>query len=114
MCRLVVRARLENRVSVRRFIGIAIVAICIGGPIAETFDRWDNTLTDGNDTEANLMIVALCVGLAIATERLIVSACVAAPLASSEVRVSRSLRDPLAIAGASPVLTPSPPLALRI
>ena len=43
----------------------AILAICIGGPIVETFDQWDHTGQDGNDTEANVVIVALCVGLAL-------------------------------------------------
>jgi hypothetical protein len=29
----------------------------------EMFDRWDHTLQDGNDTESNLVVVALCVGV---------------------------------------------------
>ena len=42
----------------------AILAICLGGPVVEMFDHWDHTLQDGNDTEANVVAVAICVGLA--------------------------------------------------
>ena len=31
-----------------------MLAICLGAPIAEVFDRWDDTARDGYDTEANL------------------------------------------------------------
>src|SRR5262249_45381022 len=50
-------------VSARKLVGAAIVAICVAVPLAETFDSWDHTAQDGNDTEANVVIVALCVGL---------------------------------------------------
>ena len=46
-------------------MGAVIVAICIGVPAVEAFDRWDQTLADGNDTEANVVVAALCVGLAL-------------------------------------------------
>jgi len=29
----------------------------------EMFDHWDQTAQDGNDTETNLVVVALCVGI---------------------------------------------------
>src|SRR5216684_4672647 len=51
-------------VSLRRFATGVILAICIGAPILEMFDQWDRTLQDGNDTEINLVVVALCVGVA--------------------------------------------------
>jgi hypothetical protein len=51
-------------VSLRRFATGVILAICIGAPILEMFDQWDRTLEDGNDTEINLVVVALCVGVA--------------------------------------------------
>jgi hypothetical protein len=50
-------------VSLRRFATGVILTICIGAPILEMFDRWDRTLEDGNDTEINLVVVALCVGV---------------------------------------------------
>jgi hypothetical protein len=51
-------------VGLRRFATGVILAICIGAPILEMFDQWDRTLQDGNDTEINLVVVALCVGVA--------------------------------------------------
>jgi hypothetical protein len=50
--------------SLRRFATGVILALCIGAPILEMFDQWDRTLEDGNDTEINLVVVALCVGVA--------------------------------------------------
>ena len=41
-------------VALRRLLVAAILAICIGAPIVEIFDRWDHTFQDGNDTEANV------------------------------------------------------------
>jgi hypothetical protein len=52
-------------VHFRRLLGAAIVAICVCVPIIESFDTWDHTFVDGNDTEANLVLAALCVGLAL-------------------------------------------------
>jgi membrane-associated phospholipid phosphatase len=34
----------------RHLVIAAIIAICIGGPIVEMFDEWDDTLQTGNDT----------------------------------------------------------------
>ena len=47
----------------RRLAIAIIVAICIGAPIAEMFDQWDHTYQDGSDTELNLVVIALCVGV---------------------------------------------------
>jgi len=63
-----------RNVGIRRLVGIAIVVICIGVPLIESVDTWDHTLSDGNDTEANVVLVALCVGLALSTAvRLVVT-----------------------------------------
>jgi hypothetical protein len=40
-----------------------VITICIGASVLEMFDRWDHTLQDGNDTEANLVVVVLCIGI---------------------------------------------------
>jgi hypothetical protein len=37
------------------------------------YDRWDRTVEDGNDTEGNLVIVALCVGVALLVARGVVA-----------------------------------------
>jgi len=56
----------------RRLAISAIIAICLGGPIVEMFDRWDDTVQDGNDTEANVVVAALCIGVAFATGTIVV------------------------------------------
>ena len=53
--------------GIRRLVAAAIVIVCIGMPLIESFDSWDHTLSDGNDTEINLIVVALCVGLALSS-----------------------------------------------
>src|SRR5207249_988250 len=49
--------------SMRRVFVAILLSVCIGAPIVELFDRWDDTLHDGNDTEANLVVVVLCLGV---------------------------------------------------
>jgi hypothetical protein len=61
-------------VGVRRLLGAVIVVICIGVPLVESFDTWDHTLSDGNDTESDVVVAALCVGLALSTVATIVIA----------------------------------------
>jgi hypothetical protein len=48
--------------SGRSVIAVLALAVCLGTPALEMFDRWDQTLQDGNDTESNLVIAVLCVG----------------------------------------------------
>jgi len=54
--------------SLRPFATGVILAICIGAPTLEMFDQWDHTLQDGNDTEINLVVVALCVGVGFSSD----------------------------------------------
>jgi hypothetical protein len=42
---------------------VLLLTLCLGAPVLETFDRWDHTLQDGNDTETNLVVVGLCVAV---------------------------------------------------
>ena len=98
----------------RRLIRALILIVCIGAPLVEAFDRWDDTLRDGNDTEANLVIAALCVGLALSVVGTVVARIrllssrsnsrVACPTCAAVARVRPALAIP----------TSSPPLALRI
>jgi hypothetical protein len=52
--------------TARRWLGIVILGICLGAPIAESLDWWDQALPAGNDTDTGVVIVALSVGLAVA------------------------------------------------
>jgi hypothetical protein len=102
-------------VAVRRFAVAAILAICIGGPIVEMFDQWDHTLQDGNDTEANVVVAALCVGVAVAIGTAVVIARIRA-LASSSRRYALAPHVSLftAVSLAAPIPASSPPTPLRI
>lgn len=99
----------------RRLIITGIIAICLGGPIAEIFDHWDQTMQDGNDTEANVVLAALCIGAALAIGTIVVanrirafSSTCAGPVIASRV-VVHELASVLA-----PVPTSSPPTVLRV
>lgn len=102
-------------VRLRRFAVAAIVAICLGGPIVEMFDRWDHTLQDGNDTEANVVVAALCIGLAMAIGTIVVVARLRA-LASNSRRhdVVPRVRLFAATLSTFPRSTTSPPTPLRV
>jgi uncharacterized membrane protein YidH (DUF202 family) len=103
-------------VAFRRLLSVAIIAVCVVVPLVEAFDTWDQTLRDDNDTEATVVIAALCVGFA-----LTVAASAAmrwlGPL-STAARVQR--RSVLAAVLAASYPVPplsndgSPPFALRI
>jgi len=99
----------------RRLAIAAIIAISLGGPIVEMFDQWDQTLQDGNDTEANAVVVALCVGVAFAIGTIVVVNRIRA-LSSTSARhvvVPRAAsRDVASFLGPSP--TSSPPTILRV
>ena len=98
----------------QRLTRALILTVCLGAPLVEAFDRWDDTLRDGNDTEANLVIAALCVGFAlsavaavVAWIRLLSSRSNSGVIRSTCAAVARMMPVP-------PIPTSSPPLALRI
>jgi hypothetical protein len=108
----VLRSRL-GLVSARRVIGILIVAVCLASPIAEMFDQWDHTLQDGNDSEANLIIVALCIGVAFSVVGMSVRMIRAAWLGSQTSRAPSTASIVQSIRLMVPP-TASPPIALRV
>jgi len=101
-------------VTMRRLAIVAILAVCLGGPIVEMFDQWDHTLQDGNDTEANVVVVALCVGVALSVATIVVA----------RMRAIASHYEPgifpsvpvvaTASTFAVPIPTTSPPTPLRV
>ena len=107
-------ARYNGRVSgsVRRFAIAVIFAACLGAPVLEMFDHWDQTLQTGNDTEANLVVVALCVGVALVATRAFLKPC--PTLARCDVTpVLRSdRREPRPLTPPTPNI--SPPIPLRV
>jgi len=102
-------------VKLRRFAVAAVLAICIGGPIVEMFDQWDHTLQDGNDTEADAVVAALCIGVAMAIGTIVVVARLRALASSSRPHVVAPQVISVAVASlASPIATTSPPTPLRV
>ena len=81
----------------------------------EMFDQWDHTLQDGNDTEANVVIAALCIGAAVAIGTIAVVARIRA-LSSNVRRYALAFRVVALPARpfAPPIPTSSPPIALRV
>jgi hypothetical protein len=96
--------------SVRQFGIAAIFVVCLAAPVLEMFDRWDQTLQTGNDTEANLVIAALCVGVAFVAARAFLNTaprawCFAVPsVGLSDRFVHRALTPP------TPTIRPPTPL----
>src|SRR5262245_20731518 len=64
---------LHLRSVARRLFIAAIIAISLSAPILEMFDRWDQTATDGNDTETNVVVAALCIGAAFAIGTIVIA-----------------------------------------
>ena len=98
----------------RRLAIAIILAISIGAPIVELFDDWDQTLQTGSDTEANVVVVALCIGVAFAIGTILVNRIRAAASAFAR-RVVLSCEAPRNIASLlRPAPTVSPPAILRV
>ena len=99
----------------RRLLIAAIIAISLGGPIAELFDRWDQALENGTDTEANVVVVALCVGVAFAIGTAVVADQIRA---LSSTSAGRSISAHITVRREASVLSPaptsSPPTVLRV
>ena len=103
-------------VRARRLAIALIVAICVGSPIVEMFDQWDHTLQDGKDTEADAVIVALCVGIGLSLAGVAVQRVRALAAQSKRISFTKSplvrLGRPCSIDSPNP--SSSPPIALRI
>jgi hypothetical protein len=99
---------------VRRLAIVAILAIALGAPVAELFDSWDQTLQTGSDTEANMVVVVLCVGVAFAIGTVVIINRIRALASSSTKRVVvlTAHREIASLLRAAP--TVSPPAVLRV
>jgi hypothetical protein len=100
---------------VRRLAISTILALSLGAPIVELFDSWDQTLQTGSDTEANVAVVALCVGVAFAIGTVVVINRLRALASASVRRVVVAPAAPREIASLlRPAPTVSPPTILRV
>ena len=50
-------------------VATVVLLICLVCPILEMFDRWDDTLQTGNDTEYTFVVLGLCIGVAFTIAR---------------------------------------------
>jgi hypothetical protein len=98
----------------RRLLVIAVVTICFAVPLFEAFDRWDRTLEDGYDTESTVVVVALCVGLALAVAGLVAEWIRSLGWRARPPRLNADPFHVITISPPSPDPTGSPPIALRI
>jgi hypothetical protein len=96
----------------RRLATAVVFAVCLGAPVLEMFDRWDQTPQTRNDTEANLIVIAACVGVALIAVRKLLKP-VLASVRHEPVSISRPWHS---VSGVSAAATPeiSPPIPLRI
>jgi len=109
------RPRVRLDPVVRRLFIAAIIAISLGGPIAEIFDRWDQTMKDGNDTEMNVIVAALCIGVAFAIGTVVVANRIRALSSTSAGRVTAMrVAVRVFVSFLAPVPTSSPPTILRV
>ena len=107
--------RVTLRTVLRRLAIAAILAVSLGAPIAELFDSWDQTLQTGSDTEANAVVVALCIGVAFAIGTIVVVNRLRALASVSERRIILSRAAPRETASfLAPAPTASPPAILRV
>jgi hypothetical protein len=103
------------RIVLRRLAIVAVLAISLGAPIAELFDTWDQTLQTGSDTEANAVVVALCIGVAFAIGTIVIVNRIRSLASASHTRVVLSRAAPREIASLlRPAPTVSPPAILRV
>jgi hypothetical protein len=100
--------------SFRRLLAGVILAVCFCAPVLELFDQWDRTLQDGNDTEINLIIVSLCVGLTFAATKALVA--IVRASASGPGRSAPTVRSTRhsVLAFAAPSPNSRPPTPLRV
>ena len=93
----------------------AILVLSLGAPIAELFDSWDQALEAGSDTEANVVVVALCIGVAFAIGTIVIVNRIRELGLTSVKRVVPSHVLPREIASLfAPSPTVSPPAILRV
>jgi hypothetical protein len=112
---LVCHASVTLGLVVRRLAIVAIIGISLGAPITELFDRWDQKLQAGSDTEANVAVVALCVGVAFAVGTIVVVNRIRALSATPGRHVTLTGAAPREITSLlRPVPTVSPPAILRV
>jgi hypothetical protein len=96
----------------RKLLIAVLLALSVGVQLLEASGRWDHTFADAND-EAGIVVVALCIGIAIA-----VAARVLRSIRASHSSIAAIVSSVTAVAPGPAQLVAihgdSPPLSLRI
>jgi hypothetical protein len=97
-----------------RQISVALIlAACVASPVLEMFDRWDDTARTGNDTEAAIVVVVLCVGVAFISTRIVVRPAMVSSRVDADCVRPRSFFVDV-FGRPSPIPAVSPPTILRV
>ena len=108
------RTRYTGDMTWRRLAIAAVLAVCLGGPVIEMFDDWDHTYQDGNDTETNVVVVALCVGVALAVAGRLLAHLRMNPLRAVSGQLLFSPAAVIWLLLSRPLFSGSPPTPLRV
>jgi hypothetical protein len=98
----------------RRIAIALILVVCIGAPVAETFDRWDHTYQDGNDTEAALVVISLCIGAALSLTGNVIIVAGPGPSVARAFPPRDEANDVVSVRPTHAAPTISPPTPLRV
>lgn len=102
------------RAPLRRLFVAVLLTVCVGAPVLEAFDRWDHTLQDGNDSEGNLVVVVLCVGVGLITAGVVLRVRLAVMGRGLRQRSPSPLMPHADISRILPIPQASPPTILRV
>jgi len=98
----------------RRLFVAILLTVCVGAPMLEMFDHWDHTLQDGNDTETNLVVVVLCVGIGLVAAGAVLRRVRPLLTFSSVHRAVSVLISRTEMSLTLPIPSISPPVSLRV
>jgi hypothetical protein len=91
-----------------------LLTVCIGAPVLEMCDHWDHTLQDGNDTESNLVVAVLCVGVGFVTAAAMIQRVRAPQRSAIFTTARRAVASFVDIPLVLPIPHASPPTVLRV
>jgi hypothetical protein len=100
-----------------RIIATVILLTCFVCPLIDMFDSWDHAMKTGNETEYNLVVLALCVGVAYSFARFVLTFPLFRLAGHLVCQVCASRLCPFVLCGSSfvsPIPLSPPTLALRI
>lgn len=105
------------RLRMLQIVVAVALLICLVCPVIDLFDHWDHAFQTGNETEYNLVVVALCVGVGVSLAQLVfrfLSLALAASLGSNLTVKKAPRSGRLASFFVVSIPLSPPPLALRI